>query len=273
MLEESAISTNHITTWIPPIPGIGVVFYYQREHKIVLNDGQRDQKLPYGYILPHFRGSYTIRYRGGFAMLAVIFRPGQARKFLNIPYSAIVDRPTSFAELNLTECECLQEQLQNMSSNTERTHHVSQFFLNKLPQLSVEHDLLDEAIDVYEKNPLLPTELLADKLEVSSRHLRRLFKGNMGIGPKTFQKTVRFNRVLAMITHRQFKTLSEIAYRAGYYDHSHFDAEFMEFTGKRPSEFLLQHNRLIDAIHWRTKVENKKIIQINRPTIAVELEV
>ncbi|MEM6846370.1 MAG: helix-turn-helix transcriptional regulator [Bacteroidota bacterium] len=269
VLEEPTISAKPLTVQIPPIPGAGFAFYYRRKYPILLSS---EQTLPHGYILPYFRGSYTIQYRGGFTLIVAILKPGQARKFLKLPYAAIVGQPTSFSDLNLKELDYLQDQVQEASSNHTRINLLNKFFLRKLKHIQTEPDLLDKLLMEWVKNPRIHLEALADRCGVSTRHLRRLFKEHLGISPKSFQKTVRFNRVLAIISRQQFSSLSEIAYLAGYYDHSHFDAEFREFTGKRPTEFLRQHNQLIDAMHWRNRVENHRVIQESQKLGQSELE-
>jgi AraC-like DNA-binding protein len=120
--------------------------------------------------------------------------------------------------------------------------------------------LVDVAVQNLMNNPAAYLADISDSLGRSQRHLRRLFKDKVGVSPKTFQKIVRINRVLQLVHQNGYTTLAEIAHRAGYYDHSHLDAEFKEFMGKRPTEYLTEHNHLIDALRWRDEVIDERII-------------
>lgn len=259
-LEESEEFAKPIVTRVPPTLGVGVILYYRQDHPMILKQSEQHQVLPYGYILPLFSHSYAAWYRGNFAMIGVIFRPAQIRRFFDLPYHEIINRPTSFEELGLYELIHLQEQIQEAEGSESRIELLNQFFRQKLLGISKKRELVDAVVHNIMNNPTVHLAGISDKLGKSHRHLRRLFKEKVGISPKTFQKIVRINRVLQLIHQNGYTTLAEIAYRAGYYDHSHLDAEFKEFMGTRPTEYLTEHNHLIDALRWRDEVIDEQII-------------
>nr|WP_308789594.1 helix-turn-helix domain-containing protein [Polyangium mundeleinium] len=79
-------------------------------------------------------------------------------------------------------------------------------------------------------------ESVAERLGVTTRHLRRAFVENIGIGPKDFARSVRLQRALRMAA--TSGDWARIATDAGYYDQSHLIADFRALVGLTPAAFL-----------------------------------
>lgn len=79
-------------------------------------------------------------------------------------------------------------------------------------------------------------ESVAERLGVTSRHLRRAFTENVGIGPKEFARSVRLQR--AMRSAVTSKDWARIAADAGYYDQAHLIGDFRQLVGLTPGAFL-----------------------------------
>jgi AraC-like DNA-binding protein len=69
------------------------------------------------------------------------------------------------------------------------------------------------------------------------RQMQRLFRRHLGIGPKEF---INFTRYQAALQHikRDYtrKTLLDIAFECGYYDHAHLANEVRKYAGVSPSQ-------------------------------------
>jgi AraC-like DNA-binding protein len=84
------------------------------------------------------------------------------------------------------------------------------------------------------------TRAIADlRAETGITHARltRLFSQQVGVTPKRLARIHRFDRALTMLT-RNANSLADVALGAGYYDQPHMNAEFQEFAGLTPREFL-----------------------------------
>jgi AraC-like DNA-binding protein len=79
-------------------------------------------------------------------------------------------------------------------------------------------------------------EVVAERLGVTARHLRRAFKESVGVGPKDFARTARLQRAIRMAAMSQ--DWGRIAADAGYYDQAHLVGEFRELVGLTPGAFV-----------------------------------
>jgi len=77
---------------------------------------------------------------------------------------------------------------------------------------------------------------LARELGYSDKHVTRLFRQHVGVGPKRYARLVRLERVLAAAAHRPHVTWAELALDHGYCDQAHLARDVRELTGLTPSE-------------------------------------
>lgn len=78
---------------------------------------------------------------------------------------------------------------------------------------------------------------LSRELGVSRRHLNRQFQTVTGLSPKAFGRLTRF-RAVANCLDGSKVGLSELSYRFGFSDQSHFSREFKAFAGTSPVEYM-----------------------------------
>ena len=78
---------------------------------------------------------------------------------------------------------------------------------------------------------------LAEKLGRSRRHLLSRFREQIGVGPKTAARIIRFNRAVDLLGRGRHLPLVEVAQECAYFDQAHMTREFREFTGTTPREF------------------------------------
>jgi AraC-like DNA-binding protein len=80
-------------------------------------------------------------------------------------------------------------------------------------------------------------EELADSCHASVRQLERRFQRVIGVSPKFFARTLRFEHAQRRLMFNPETDLTQLAYQCGYFDQAHFIKEFRAFTGKTPSEY------------------------------------
>jgi AraC-like DNA-binding protein len=68
----------------------------------------------------------------------------------------------------------------------------------------------------------IPAAELANRLSVTSKTLERKFAAYIGKTPRQYSKLIRFRQILKDISSIKNVTLTEHAFRNGYFDQSHF---------------------------------------------------
>ena len=100
---------------------------------------------------------------------------------------------------------------------------------------------------------------LSEHVGLSSRQLRSVFGGELGMSPKQVSRLMRFDHAKQLITEAVGRSgrldLTSIALQAGFYDHAHLDRDFAALTGTSPTGWLAEERRNIQAGGHRSSSE------------------
>jgi AraC-like DNA-binding protein len=77
---------------------------------------------------------------------------------------------------------------------------------------------------------------MADRMNISRRHLNRLLQREVGLSPKSFARIIRFDAAVQLCRIRPTISLAQIALRSGYADQAHMNREFVQIGGIRPAD-------------------------------------
>lgn len=92
---------------------------------------------------------------------------------------------------------------------------------------------------------------IARQVGLTTRHLQRLFRSQVGVSPKQLARMRRFQRVFAAWRDGG-KGWSGVALRAGYFDQAHLIRDFNAFAGGAPAGLLAalpEFTRLFTPLH------------------------
>jgi AraC-like DNA-binding protein len=91
---------------------------------------------------------------------------------------------------------------------------------------------------VLQSHPGTPIRTLADKVNLSQRHFILHYQREIGLAPKLFARIMRFQKALDEVHGVINPDWHEVAAACGYFDQSHFNHEFLEFSGVAPANYL-----------------------------------
>lgn len=95
----------------------------------------------------------------------------------------------------------------------------------------------------------LPIATVADRVELSARHLNSLFQREVGRSPKTIARLIRFQRAVTLLAGSVRRLgrvdLAAVAAATGHFDQAHLTREFAGFVGVPPGAWLAEEFRNI----------------------------
>jgi AraC-like DNA-binding protein len=95
--------------------------------------------------------------------------------------------------------------------------------------------------------------LRVDTLEsltgLGTRQIERAFRGDVGFGPKTLCRLVRFQRVVRAIEQRNRPAWAALAAEFGFADQSHLARDFRELAGTTLTEYVAELHPMSDHFH------------------------
>lgn len=86
-------------------------------------------------------------------------------------------------------------------------------------------------------NSSFSTKEIADRFFLSERQMQRLYKDQLGVSPKTYERILRFSRAVETIRKNEHPNWSSLAYQLGYSDQAHLIRDFKSYSGMTPALF------------------------------------
>jgi AraC-like DNA-binding protein len=81
-----------------------------------------------------------------------------------------------------------------------------------------------------------PVERLARDLGFSRQHLARVFRDQVGVGPKVLARIARVQRALRTLQAGPDTSLAQAAAEVGFFDEAHMDRDFRALVGVTPGQ-------------------------------------
>lgn len=180
-----------------------------------------------------------IRHDGCQAGLQLTLTAAGARALLGVPAAALAAELVTLEEV-APGLAALPERLAGLTGWAARLTHVEQVLLDALRR----HDGVRVKAEVARAMQRLGDGAgvaeTADEVGYSRRHLRELFRAEVGVGPKEYQRIARFEatRTPLVAAAQGHGSLAEVAVAAGYADQAHLTREWTALAGCPPTTWL-----------------------------------
>ncbi|HUZ72042.1 MAG TPA: AraC family transcriptional regulator [Stellaceae bacterium] len=178
-----------------------------------------------------------LRPNGAVGVIIVRLKPESARRIKGLSIDELFGSAASLADLFPSrDISLLDEMLLEAGDPGARIAAVQSFLLSRLSERD-EDILVRRAARWLRHDPNVAMRDVASHLDISERHLSRVFRNAIGTTPKQFARIVRLSKVVAA-ARRSRGGWAEIALDCGYADQSHLVNEFSAMVGTSPAALL-----------------------------------
>jgi AraC-like DNA-binding protein len=165
--------------------------------------------------------------------VGAVLRPGAAEcLFGGVTADELAERHTPLDGLWGGEAHRLRERLLALRSPRERLAVFEAALAARLPRAQGLHPAVAGALAQFRGG--VSVAVAARDSGFSHRRFLQLFRQSVGLAPKTYLRVLRFQRVLPALQGDAVPSLAALAADMGYSDQSHFNREFMAFSGVTP---------------------------------------
>ncbi|CAL1518735.1 helix-turn-helix domain-containing protein [Chitinophaga sp. MM2321] len=176
----------------------------------------------------------------GIDIIGVKFKPLGISKITGINMEYIANRIIAAEDIWGNELELLCDEMQSAPSLEKTLSVLEKFLIDKYTCTSLHYrvDNVQNAVSLITNSKgSMSIKDLQNQTNTSRKTLERAFLSYLGIAPKLYSRIVRFNAVKEMIDRNETKNLTSLALDFGFYDNSHFAAEFKYFSGFKPTAY------------------------------------
>lgn len=239
---ESDLHEKDVTERVIPAENIQLMFHY-RNPFVVCHSNNILRKQPRSIISGLSNSFSDVSTNGSTGVVFVSFFQAGACHFFNFPLSEVENLSADLGDLLREETARIEEELTHADTLTGKVKVIEDFLTRRFnPINSYDQKIITRGIDLITcgKGQITATSL-ADDLSLTTKSLERKFSHYLGKTTKQLVKLIRFQQVLQDFSFHKHITLTEIAYRNGYYDQPHFIRDFKTHTGYTPKEFIIRH--------------------------------
>ena len=168
------------------------------------------------------------------------FKPGGTYPFLGLPLSELHNQVVSLDALWGCFAAEIRERLYAAPTIQAGFALLEHLLLARLCEVEAPGlDVVQHAVaSIVRRHGSLSIRALSDHIGISQNHLSTLFKRMVGVTPKELARFYRFEHVLSVIDPTQPVDWTQLARRSHFYDQSHFNKDFVAFTGHTPGNYL-----------------------------------
>ncbi len=177
----------------------------------------------------------------------VHFKPGGAYPFLQLPLSEMNSQVVPLDAIWGLAAGEIRERLQAAPTVQAGFALLERLLMARFCEAPYSLNIVQHAVvEIAQHHGALSIRALSDQIGFSQNHLGNQFKRFVGIPPKEVARFYRFAHVLHSLESTQHVDLTRIAHQTRFYDQSHFNKDFVAFTGYSPTEYI-QLRRRVEA--------------------------
>jgi len=181
----------------------------------------------------------SLAFGGAFVLIAYFFKPFSLCSIFGVAPLELTDRPVDLNLLAPKATVELQERMLNTGATKDRIALLDHYIAGLIADANTDNPIIRYAADRIAHNPTTAVLTLVRKeLHLTERTFQRNFEKNIGIPPNLYRRICQFHSAFHQLNNRSYSKLSDIAFRNGYADQSHYIRTFKEFTGLTPKDYL-----------------------------------
>lgn len=175
----------------------------------------------------------------GTTLVGLRFRPEFASRVLGLPAHELTDRDLPLAELwRRPVVDIASDRLRKERVASRRVAVAHSLIVSRSHAIERPDAIVRHAVSRLTSGRSERIAQLARQIGISERQLHRRFEASVGYSPKTFQRIVRFQKLLAIAEAGTRGLLGDVSLAAGYADQAHMTREVVEFAGVTPGALL-----------------------------------
>lgn len=179
-----------------------------------------------------------VQMRKGTGVIAICFYPGMAYKFIQIPMHTLSDTTIATADIWGCRAEEIENEIAGAHNNEVRVNLLQKYIFKELANSKDDLQIAHCLRQVRLSGGLIPAGRLILDTGLSQRHFLRKFQEHVGLSPKEYLRVSRFIGSLDYLKRYPVFSLTDIAYKSGYYDQAHFIRDYKDYTGYTPGQVL-----------------------------------
>lgn len=237
----------HLKERILPSGTFEIVFNLRDDEMRIYKAAQPDrcQHLSGSIVSGPYEGFFMTDTAEEAFVMGVHFKPGGAFPFLGLSADELSGTHIDLQGIWGREAAEIRERLCASSSSVHRFRLLENSLSSRLFRPLEHHPAVSLALEGFRfNNSRAVVRKLVRNAGLSHRRFIDVFRFEVGLKPKLFNRVQRFQKVLAMIHRIPAPDWAQLSLEHGYFDQSHLIRDFLAFSGFSPADYLCRLRNL-----------------------------
>lgn len=175
---------------------------------------------------------------GNARVFGVKFQPGGFHPFLNSPVSSLADRLVPASRFFGKALRQMEAMVLLPGKESELVRTADDFFEKSKPEPDPMLNLATEFVrKILEERDIKTVEHLANRVDMGTRQLQRLFNEYVGVSPKWVIRRYRLHELIETMNRGGRIDWVQVALELGYVDQAHLINDFKSVLGHSPVQY------------------------------------
>ncbi|AIF48515.1 helix-turn-helix domain-containing protein [Dyella japonica] len=223
-----------------PVPGAALIInLHESETRVYSDDAERRCVRSAASVIggPCLR-SQIIDTAEQVRVMGAVFRPGGAHALTGEHHEVLVNQDIGLEDIFGSSAHALRERLLDTPRPRERLALLERWLLDHMHTPRLASEVLYALREIGARPQVARIGALVRDIGWSEYRFGRLFRRQVGMGPKRYARLMRFRGVVDAVYCSAKVDWSSVAADGGYGDQAHLVHEFREFAGMTPTAFM-----------------------------------
>lgn len=235
---SASFADTCLTHPLPARPDLFIEIYLAERYRVSHNDGPAELSPELSLVGPHGHGRTRLMMTGEIRAFSIRFQPGALHRLARIDMATLANEGVPAGDVFGSLAGSLRDVVLAAPDFAARVA-AAERWVASLAERARSPDRVDIAARILLRSGgLMRIDRLAAWTGLSHRQFGRRFSRQVGLNPKHYARTVRFNALLDARRRDAGASWTDLAHMAGYADQAHFVRECRDLTGAAPSVFF-----------------------------------
>jgi AraC-like DNA-binding protein len=168
----------------------------------------------------------------------ILLQPAALNSLVGVDMTALVNDGISARDVIGKRAVLLNDAVRSAPDFASRIAAAERWFGMMLDDGSAQDEIGYTSRMLLASRGRIRIDQLVKQSGLSPRHFQRRFASQVGLSPKLYARTIRFDAALTAHRNEPMKSWTQIAHEAGYFDQAHFIRECHALVGVGPGQFI-----------------------------------
>jgi len=237
--ERRATLGSALLTWPLAARPHQIIDIYLGDPFRVRIDGGSLQMAPETVVVgPQGSRRIQLHVSGEVHVFNILLQPTGLSRLTGIDMTCLVNEGIAARDIIGKPATMLSDAVRSATDFDSRIAAAERWFGMMLDDISPEDGIDDTSRSMWAARGRVRIDALAERSGLSPRQFQRRFTSQVGLSPKHYARTIRFDAALTAHRNEPARPWTGIIQDAGYFDQAHFIRECHALVGAGPSQFI-----------------------------------